>query len=104
MSIDSSVIPNVPGKVEMLCYTWETALAKGEVQQRIPSVTTATGQATSKRTAGPKEAEKKVKDRQVKDREMVAKLLPILLLPPPLCPPITTHLPPPSKLGEAAKS
>jgi hypothetical protein len=46
----------------MPCYTRETALAKGEVQQRIPSVTTATGQATLKWTAGPKEAEKKGKD------------------------------------------
>jgi hypothetical protein len=43
-------------------YTWETALAKGEVQQRIPSVITATRQATSKLTARPKEAEKKGKD------------------------------------------
>jgi hypothetical protein len=41
---------------------WETALTKGEVQQRIPSVTTATRQLTSKQTAGPKEAEKKGKD------------------------------------------
>jgi hypothetical protein len=62
MSIDSSVIPSLPGKAEMPRYTWETALAKGEVQQRIPSVITATRQATSKLTAGPKEAEKKGKD------------------------------------------
>jgi hypothetical protein len=86
----------------MLHYTREMALAKGDVQRRIPSVTTATGQATSKWTAGPKEAEKKGKDRQVKDGEMAAKLLPILLLLPPLRPPITTHLLPPSKLGKVA--
>jgi hypothetical protein len=104
MSIDSSVIPNLPGKAEMLRYTRETALAKGEVQRRIPSVTTVTRQATSKRTAGPKEVEKKGKDRQVKDGEMAAKPLPILLPPPPLRPPITTHLLPLSKLGEAAQS
>jgi hypothetical protein len=97
MSIDSSVTPSLLGKAEILCYTWETALAKGEVQRRIPSVTTATRQATSKWTAGPKEAEKKGKDRRVKDREMVAKLLPILRPPPPLHPPITMHLLPPSK-------
>jgi hypothetical protein len=103
MSIDSSVIPNLPRKAEMPRYTWEMALAKGEVQQRIPSVTTVTRQATSKQTAGPKEAEKKGKDRQVKDGEMVAKLLPILL-PPLLHPPITTHLLHPSKLSEAAQS
>jgi hypothetical protein len=69
MSIDSSVIPNLPEKAEMPRYTRETALAKGEVQQRIPSVITTTRQATSKRTAGPKEAEKKGKDRQVKDEK-----------------------------------
>jgi hypothetical protein len=63
MSIDSSVIPNLPRKVEMPRYTRETALAKGKVQQRIPSVTTVTRQATSKQTAGPKEVEKKGKDR-----------------------------------------
>jgi hypothetical protein len=80
------------------------ALAKGEVQQRILSVTTVTRQATSKQTAGPREAEKKGKDRQVKDGEMAAKLLPILPPPPPLHPQITTHLLPPSKLGEAAQS
>jgi hypothetical protein len=85
-------------------YTWETALAKGEVQQRIPSGTTVTRQATSKQTAGPKEAEKKGKDRQVKDGDMVAKPLPILPPPPLLHPPITTHLLPPSKLGKAAQS
>jgi hypothetical protein len=61
---------------------WETALAKGKVQRRIPSVITATRQATSKQTAGPKEAEKKGKDWQVKDGEMAAKLLPILPPPP----------------------
>jgi hypothetical protein len=74
----------------MLHYMQEMALAKGKVQRRIPSVTTATRQATSKWTAGPKEAEKKGKDQQVKDGEMAAKLLPILPPPPPLCPPITT--------------
>jgi hypothetical protein len=92
MSIGSSAIPSLPGKVEMLCYTWEMESTKGGVQRRIPSVTTATRQATSKQTAGPKEAEKKGKDRQVKDGEMAAKLLPILPPPPPLRPPITTHL------------
>jgi hypothetical protein len=70
----------------MLRYMWEMALAKGEVQRRIPSVTTATRQATSKWTARPKEVEKKGKDRQVKDGEMAAKLLPILL-PAPAPPP-----------------
>jgi hypothetical protein len=95
MSIDSSVTPSLPGKAEMPHYTWEMALAKGEVQRRILSVTTATGQATSKWTAGPKEAKKKGKDRQVKDREMAAKPLPILPPPPPLRPLITTHLLPP---------
>jgi hypothetical protein len=104
MSIDSSVIPNLPGKAEMPRYMQETALAKGEVKQRIPSVTTATRQATSKWTAGPKEAEKKGKDQQVKDGEMAAKPLPILPPLPPFRPPITTHLLPPSKLGEAAQS
>jgi hypothetical protein len=104
MSIDSSVIPNLPGKAEMPCYTQETALAKGEVQRRILSVTTVTRQAISEWTAGPKEAEKKGKDRQVKDEEMAAKPLPILPPLPPLCPLITTHLLPPSKLGEAAQS
>jgi hypothetical protein len=104
MSIDSSIIPSLPGKAEMPHYTQETALAKGEVQRRIPSVITETKQATSNWTAGPKEAEKKGKDRQVKDGEMVAKLLPILLPLPLLCPLITTHLLPPSKLGEVAQS
>jgi hypothetical protein len=104
MSIDSSVIPNLPGKAEMLRYTQEMALTKGEVQRRIPSVITATGWATSKWTAGPKEAEKKGKDRQVKDGEMAAKPLPILPPLPLLRPPITTHLLPPSKLGKAAQS
>jgi hypothetical protein len=104
MSIDSSVIPSLPGKAEMPHYTQEMALAKGEVQRRIPSVITETRQATSNWTAGPKEVEKKGKDRQVKDGEMVAKLLPILLPLPLLCPLITTHLLPPSKLGEAAQS
>jgi hypothetical protein len=104
MSIDFSIIPNLPRKVEMLRYTREMALTKGEVQRRILSVTTATGWATSKWTAGPKEVEKKGKDRQVKDREMAAKPLPILLPPPLLHPPITMHLLPPSKLGEAAQS
>jgi hypothetical protein len=65
MSIDSFIIPSLSGKAEMLHYMWETALTKGEVQRRILSVTTATRQATSKWTAGPKEAEKKGKDRQV---------------------------------------
>jgi hypothetical protein len=67
---------------------------------------TATRQATSKQTVGPKEAEKKGKDRQVKDREMAAKLLPIMPPLPPLCPPITKHLHllPPSKLDKAAQS
>jgi hypothetical protein len=62
----------------------ETALAKGKVPRRIPSVITATRQATSKQTAGPKEVEKKGKVQQVKDGEMVAKLLPIL-------PPVRGH-------------
>jgi hypothetical protein len=90
----------------MLRYTWAIALAKGEVQQRTPSVSTATGQVTSKWSAGPKEAEKKGKDLQIKDGEMVASLLPILLLPPLLCLPITLHLQllPSSKLGEGALS
>jgi hypothetical protein len=104
MSIDSSIIPNLPGKAEMPHYMWETALAKGEVQRRIPSVTTVTRQATSKQTAGPEEAEKKGKDQQVKDGEMAAKPLPILPPPPPLRPLITTDLLPPSKLGKAAQS
>jgi hypothetical protein len=104
MSIDSSAIPSLPGKAEMPRYMQEMALAKGEVQRRILSVTTATRQATSKWTARPKEVEKKGKDQQVKDGEMVAKPLPILLLPPLLCPLITTHLLPSSKLGEAAQS
>jgi hypothetical protein len=106
MSIGSSTILSLPGKAEMPCYMREIALTKGEVQRRTLSVSTATGQATSKRTAGPKEVEKKGKDQQVKDRGMAAKLLPILPPPPPLHPPITTHLLllPPSKLGEAAQS
>jgi hypothetical protein len=62
MSIGSSAIPSLPGKAEMPHYTQEIALAKGEVQRRIPSVSPATVQATSKWTAGPKEAEKKGKD------------------------------------------
>jgi hypothetical protein len=62
MSIGSSAIPSLPGKVEMPHYMQEIALTKGEVQRRIPSVSTATGQATSKQTAGKKEAEKKGKD------------------------------------------
>jgi hypothetical protein len=70
----------------------ETALTKGKVQQRIPSVITATRQATSKWTAGPKEVEKKGKGQQVKDRGIAAKLLPILLPLLPLRPPITMHL------------
>jgi hypothetical protein len=32
MSIDSSIIPNLPGKVEIPRYMWEMALTKGEVQ------------------------------------------------------------------------
>jgi hypothetical protein len=43
-------------------YMRKMALTKGKVQQRISSVTIATRQATSKQTAGPKEAEKKGKD------------------------------------------
>jgi hypothetical protein len=106
MSIGSSAIPSLPGKAEMPLYMREIALAKGEVQRRTPSVSTATGQATSKWTARPKEVEKKGKSQQVKDGGMVEKLLPILPPPPPLRPPITTHLQllPPSKLGEAAQS
>jgi hypothetical protein len=107
MSIGSSTIPSLPGKVEMPCYMWEIALAKGEVQQRTPSVSTATGRVTSKWNAGPKEAEKKTKDLQVKDREMVANLLPILPPPPPpLHLRITSRLQvlPTSKLGKAALS
>jgi hypothetical protein len=82
MSIDSSIIPNLPGKAEMLRYMQETALAKGKVQRRILSITTVTRQATSKQNAGPKEAKKKGKDRQVKDGEMAVKPLPILPPPP----------------------
>jgi hypothetical protein len=51
-----------------------------------------------------KDVENKGKDRQVKDREMVAKPLLILPPPPPLRLLITTHLLPPSKLGEVAQS
>jgi hypothetical protein len=106
MSIGSSTIPSLPGKVEMPCYTWAIALTKGKVQQRTPSVSTATGQVTSKWSAGPKEAEKKGKDLQVKDGEMVANLLPILPLLPLLRLPITSHLQllPLSKLGEQVLS
>jgi hypothetical protein len=106
MSIGSSAIPSLPGKVEMQHYTWAIALAKGEVQQRTLSVSTATGWVTSKWSAEPKEAEKKGKDLQVKDGEMVASLLPILLLLPLLHLLITSclQLLPPSKLGEGALS
>jgi hypothetical protein len=90
----------------MLCYTWAIALAKGEAQWRTLSVLSATGQVTSKWSAGPKEVEKKGKDLQVKDREMVASLLPILPLLPPLHLSITSRLQllPLSKLGEGALS
>jgi hypothetical protein len=106
MSIGSSEIPSLSGKVEMPCYMQEIALAKGEMQQRTPSVSTATGWVTSKWSAGPNEAERMIKDLQVKDGEMVASLVPILLLPPPLCLLLTLHLQllPPSKLGEGALS